>query len=371
MIEYQLQINFCSFYLQSRKSKLYFIIVGLKFNEDTSSEITAVSILADKVEENNDASGTAHNDTTNNSTKKSITLAHENLSRKKGLLVQNISEIFHNTELTACSNDFLNGKAYNHTENHGNIDTEECKPELKIENSHNDKENVTLDAKHKLVSLQTCKQSLKDNDSAASHSNSACTLLKTSSDNSKDSTIDCGTNLLTDGLTSLSLNTFKESSDLPCTSSSTSANFGNAIDDLKVSSNSLDNNNENLLENATDGNKLAISSEPICKETLTLQDMGCTSLCNDSASTSKPFKLPILEKISKTANIQQPEIEENAVALLEPSLIRQEQLEEVRCLDLEPRSSNSSEESNSDIESQHAASTSHNDIKKVGIYFFL
>ncbi|XP_012224447.1 E3 ubiquitin-protein ligase HECW2 isoform X2 [Linepithema humile] len=186
--------------------------IGSEFNEDVSLDS---SILADKTEENDDDPGTAHNDTTNNSTKKPISLAHESLSRKKGLLVQNISEIYHNTELTACSDDFLNGKTCGHKESHSNnIDIEECKPEPTIGNLHNDSENVTSD-----------------------------------------------------------------------------------------------------------------------------------------------------EKISKTANIQQPEIEENAVALLEPSLIRQEQLEEVRCLDLEPRSSNSSEESNSDIESQHP-STSHNDIKK-------
>ncbi|XP_012224443.1 E3 ubiquitin-protein ligase HECW2 isoform X1 [Linepithema humile] len=337
--------------------------IGSEFNEDVSLDS---SILADKTEENDDDPGTAHNDTTNNSTKKPISLAHESLSRKKGLLVQNISEIYHNTELTACSDDFLNGKTCGHKESHSNnIDIEECKPEPTIGNLHNDSENVTSDGKHKLVeervSLHTCKQSLKDNDSAANHSSPTCTLLNASSDNNKDSNIDCDASLVTDGLTSLSLHAPKESSDLQCASPSTSAY---ATDDAKVSLNPLDNNNENLLENAADGNKLAVSSEPVCKETLTLQDMGCaSSLCNDSASTSKPFKLPILEKISKTANIQQPEIEENAVALLEPSLIRQEQLEEVRCLDLEPRSSNSSEESNSDIESQHP-STSHNDIKK-------
>lgn len=332
-------------------------------------DTTDSSILTDKTEEINDDPSTVHNDTANNSIKKPISLAHENLSRKKGLLVQNISEVYHNTESTACSDDFLNGKTCGYKESHSNIDIEECKPEPKVGNLHNDSENVVSDVNYKLgeekVSLHTCKQSSKDNDSAANHSSPICTLLKTSSDNNEDSNIDCDASLVTDGLTSLSLHTPKESSDLQCASSSTSTYAAN---DAEVSLNSLDNNSENLLESATDGNKSAISSEPVCKETLTLQDVGASSLCNDSASTSKPFKLPILEKISKTANIQQSEIEENAVALLEPSLMRQEQLEEVHCLELEPRSSNSSEESNSDIESQHA-STSHNDIKKVSIYF--
>jgi len=64
----------------------------------------------------------------------------------------------------------------------------------------------------------------------------------------------------------------------------------------------------------------------------------------------------------KIVSVQQPEVGENAVALLDSSFTRQSQLEEVRCLDLEPRSSNSSEESNSDLELQHI---SNNDIKKV------
>jgi len=306
-----------------------------------------------QIKKNEDSSITC-DDMVQHLNKKSIFLAHRNLSRKKGFLAESISEIHHNaSELAVCSN-ISDGKTHESEKNH-NIDVEEYDYEPGPRNLCNNNIDVALDIKQKLIeetiSLHTCKESLKDSDSM-NHS-SLVDILKTSS-NDKDCNIDYDSNLSADGLTSLSLDISKESLS---SQSATSANHSDAIDDAKVSLNTLDN--KNLLENVI-GNELSISS--ICKETSILQEAECASY-NDS-NTNKPFKLPILEKMPKIVSVQQSEVEENAIALLDSSFTRQSQLEGVHCLDLEPRSSNSSEESNSDLELQHA-STSNNDIKKV------
>lgn len=329
-------------------------------------EILDTSILVKQTEENDeDAAGTTCNDTVQNSSKKSIFLAHRNLSRKKCLLAESISAIHHDTsKLAACPND-PDGKAYGYEKSHNIVDVEECDHEPSAGNlCNNNNIDVASDSSHKSIAetipSQTCKQSLKD-DFATNHS-LVNTLLKTSSNDAKDCNVDHDSNLSTDGLTSLE--TSKESSN---SQSAISTSSSDTINNAKLSLNQLDNNNKNSLENV-DRSELPVSSEYVCKEMSTSQNAGCASSCyNVSASTSKPFKLPILEKMPKTPSVQQLEVEENAVALLDTSFTRQNQLEGVRCLDLEPRSSNSSEESNSDIESQHA-STSNTDIKKVNIY---
>ncbi|XP_029667889.1 E3 ubiquitin-protein ligase HECW2 isoform X2 [Formica exsecta] len=347
---------------------------------------TNTSILVKQTEENNDANTTCNN-IIKNSSQKSIFLAHKNLSRKKCLLTENIPEISNTSELTMCSDDFLDGKAYNCEKSHNIVDIKECDHEPNAGNLCNnndddddddngddgdddddddDDDDVALNARHKVVKetalLHTCKQlSLQHNDSATNYNSLTNILLRTSSDNTKDSNIDCDINLSTDELTSLPLHTSKKKLSNLQSALSISADYNDAID-AKVSLNLLENNNKSSLENIIDENESPISSELVCKE-MTMSQR-CTSSCyNDSASTSKPFKLPILDKMSKTANIQQSEVEENAVALVTSSFTEQNQLEVVRCLDLEPRSSNSSEESNSDLESYNA-STSHGDIKK-------
>ncbi|EFN70134.1 E3 ubiquitin-protein ligase HECW2 [Camponotus floridanus] len=227
-------------------------------------------------------------------------------------------------------------------------------------------ENICLQDKITETSTSILfKQTEEDNDA-----NTTCNSIaenssqKTSSDNNtKDSNIDCNIDLSTDELTSVPLDTSKKLSNLQSVSS-TLADYNDTENDAKVSLNPLENNNKDneTLDNVIDGNESPISPKLVCKETTVSQK--CISSCyNDSASTSKPFKLPILEKMPKTANIQQSDVEENAVALVTSSFTEQNQLEVVHCLDVEPRSSNSSEESNSDIESQHA-STSHDNIKK-------
>lgn len=334
-------------------------------------EILDTSALVKQTEENDDDAGTTCNDMVQNSSKKSIFLAHKNLSRKKCLLaVDSISETHHNTSELAtqnCPNNILDGKAYGSDRSHNIIDEEECDHEPSARNLCNNNINVTSD-KHNLIeetlSLHICKQSLKDDHSATNHSSLVNTLLKTSSDNDKDCDVNCDSNLLADELTSLSSDTSKEPSS---SQSVTLGNHSEIANNTKIFLNPLDNNNDSL-KNVIGGSELALS-EHVCKE-MSQETEYASSCYNDSANTNKPFKLPILEKMPKTASVQQAEVEENAVALLDSTFTRQNQLEEVRCLDLEPRSSNSSEESNSDVESQHA-STSNNDIKKVSESYIL
>ncbi|XP_029161373.1 E3 ubiquitin-protein ligase HECW2-like isoform X2 [Nylanderia fulva] len=336
-------------------------------NKNIPSKTNSDSVLLKETEENNDASTTS-NDIIENSSQKSIFLGHKNLTRKKCLLAENIPEISNTSELTMCPDNFLDGKAYSHEKSHNIVDIEnDCEPmaENLCNNNDDDDNDDASTTKHKVIEettlLHTCKQlSLGDNDSATNYNSLTNMLLRMPSDNTKDPSIDCDTNLSTSELTSLPSGASKKLSNLQ-SASSTSTHYNDTIDS-KIFINPLKNNNKNSLENVIDANELPVSSELVCKESAILQRCN-SSCCNDSASTSKPFKLPILEKMSKTANIQQPEVEENAVALAESSFSEQNQLEVVRCLDLEPRSSNSSEESNSDIESQHA-STSHDDIKK-------
>ncbi|KAL0099226.1 hypothetical protein PUN28_020063 [Cardiocondyla obscurior] len=312
-------------------------------------------VLVHQTEENDDNNAdTVCNDTVQNSSKKS-TFLHKNLSRKKCILTDGISEIHNTSELATCSNNIPDKKAYEPERGH-NVILDEYNHESTAGNLCNNNIDVTDEHKLSREIIHPDNQSLKNNDSATNHS-LVNALLKTSSNDDKDSNIDCDSNLLTDGLTALSLDTSKESS----SQSATLVNYSNATNDAKEPLN-LDNNNKSLLGNVTDGNELPSSSKHLYKEMSMPQDAGCSLSYNDSASTSKPFKLPILEKMPKTASVQQSQVEENAAAFLDSAFTRQNQLEGVRCLDLEPRSSNSSEESNSDIESH--PSTSNNDIKK-------
>lgn len=327
--------------------------------------------MVKQTEENNDANTTCNN-IAENSSQKSIFLAHKNLTRKKCLLAGNIPEVSNTLELTMCPDNFLDEKAYNCEKGH-NIDIEKYDHEPNTGNMCNNNDDndddVASSTRHKVVEettlLHTCKQlSLEDDVSTTNYNSLTNMLLRTSSDNNtKDSNIDCNIDLSTDELTSVPLDTSKQLSNLQSVSS-TLADHNDTENDAKVSLNPLENNNDNVtLDNVIDGNESPISSKLVCKETTMSQK--CISSCyDDSASTSKPFKLPILEKMPKTANIQQSDVEENAVALVASSFTEQNQLEVIHCLDVEPRSSNSSEESNSDIESQHA-STSHDNIKKV------
>ncbi|XP_029046595.2 E3 ubiquitin-protein ligase HECW2 [Osmia bicornis bicornis] len=126
--------------------------------------------------------------------------------------------------------------------------------------------------------------------------------------------------------------------------------IANAHKLLNLAENNNKNANENLSKLNEPGSSHSHASKSVPKSSNNLADL---VHCNDI--TKKPFKLPILENLPGTASAQQTELEENAVALLEPS--------SSKGLEMEPRSSNSSDASNSDTESQQAV-LGHNGTKK-------
>ncbi|RLU19566.1 hypothetical protein DMN91_008123 [Ooceraea biroi] len=328
-------------------------------NKDAPLEIADTPTLSKQIVKNNDADATMSDVMVQNSNKQSSFFVHRNLFRENYFLTENVPEIHCSTsELRTCSSDHSDGE--NPGREKSRIDMEEQEREPVTENLCNNNDN-TLDANHKsaeIMSLHTCNQSSRNDISVISAcSNVTSNSLEVSGDEDKHFSTDYNVNSLVNGLTSLHLS--KEL--LDSQNVSIPVNYSDINNDAKLS---LDNNNKSVLENMIDENELSASSECAYKETPVLQSMECiSSRYNDCANTSK-FKLPILEEASKTANInQQAEVEENAVALLDSSFTRQDQLEKVRCLDLEPRSSNSSEESNSDIEFQHAT-TNHNNTKR-------
>ena len=123
------------------------------------------------------------------------------------------------------------------------------------------------------------------------------------------------------------------------------------------------NNNKNTNENLSKLNEAGSSSGHVSKSVPKSQNSLADLVhCNDIIR--KPFKLPILENLHGPARVQQAELEENAMALLEPSSAKHDRLEEAQGIDMEPpRSSNSSDGSNSDTESQQAV-RGHSGTKK-------
>ncbi|CAK9799465.1 E3 ubiquitin-protein ligase HECW2 [Anthophora quadrimaculata] len=143
-------------------------------------------------------------------------------------------------------------------------------------------------------------------------------------------------------------------------STSVSEAHSNDIANAHKSLNLVENNNKNITENLSKLNEPGSShmSKSVPKSQNTLAD-----LVHSNDITKKPFKLPILENLPETASAQQTELEENAVALLEPSTAKKDNLDEAQGIEIEPRSSNSSDGSNSDTESQQAV-LGHNGTKK-------
>lgn len=107
-------------------------------------------------------------------------------------------------------------------------------------------------------------------------------------------------------------------------------------------------------------NKVDSLSANTSKNDMSVENMLTDLSHNNIIKGKKLFKMSILRNVDEATAIQQTELEENAIALLEPSVSRQETLlEEAQSIELDPRSSNSSDGSNSDTESQQAIST-HN-----------
>ncbi|XP_031838580.1 hecw ubiquitin protein ligase [Nomia melanderi] len=133
----------------------------------------------------------------------------------------------------------------------------------------------------------------------------------------------------------------------------------NAHKPLSLTENNNKSTSENLSRLNEPGSSFSHVSKSVPKTQNSLADL---VRCNDMIR--KPFKLPILENLHETASAQQSELEENAVALLEPPSMKQVRLEEAQGIEIEPhRSSNSSDGSNSDTESQQAV-LGHNGTKK-------
>ncbi|XP_076291958.1 hecw ubiquitin protein ligase isoform X1 [Lasioglossum baleicum] len=115
-----------------------------------------------------------------------------------------------------------------------------------------------------------------------------------------------------------------------------------------------ENNNKSTSEHFTRFNEPGSSYSHVSKSVPKPQN-SLADLVRCNEMIRKPFKLPILENLHETASAQQNELEDNAVALLEPSSIKQVRLVGAQGLEMEPhRSSNSSDGSNSDTESQQA-----------------
>ncbi|XP_014613767.1 PREDICTED: E3 ubiquitin-protein ligase HECW2 isoform X2 [Polistes canadensis] len=105
-------------------------------------------------------------------------------------------------------------------------------------------------------------------------------------------------------------------------------------------------------------NKIDSLSANTSKSDMLVENMLTDMPHNNIIKGKKLFKMSILRNVDEAAAIQPTELEENAIALLEPSVSRQETLlEEAQSIEMDPRSSNSSDGSNSDTESQQAIST--------------
>ncbi|XP_017888330.1 E3 ubiquitin-protein ligase HECW2-like isoform X2 [Ceratina calcarata] len=174
----------------------------------------------------------------------------------------------------------------------------------------------------------------------------------------KDSARD-GCNFSVEGIPSCSSN--ERSQILPCTSTNGRTHTAIAHKPLL---NVTENNNKRTSENLNTSNDAtaaaaAAAGSHMFKGVPKMQNALAQGLvqrtCNDVMK--KPFKLPILENLPESVAARQTrEFEENAVALLPRSLssdVKKDQhLEEAQGIEIEPRSSNSSDASNSDTESQ-------------------
>lgn len=128
---------------------------------------------------------------------------------------------------------------------------------------------------------------------------------------------------------------------------------------LHKTTNLTDNSSKNSIENV-DRSIKETGSHSYCSASTSNSQNTLSTLVHCKEVTRKPFKLPILENLDKLENFQETasarhaDVEENAMALLEPSSTKQNHLENAQCVEMEPRSSNSSDGSNSDTESQQA-----------------
>ncbi|OAD62246.1 E3 ubiquitin-protein ligase HECW2 [Eufriesea mexicana] len=288
--------------------------------ENVVSKNAGATALASNCEIDNTAvSSTLNDEITQNSSQKHISLSHKNLTRKKCFL---------------ASVDSNPGKATSFLE------------------------QLPLSSRNMIRKKQFFSKDLQSNSTESQYEQNTGDRHNNNDDNvlttyNKDSMKDA-CSLPLQGIASCSSD---EQSQFLTTS--ITETHSNDIANAHKLLNSAENNNKNTSENSRlneAGSSHMSKSGPKSQNTLT--DL---VHCNDI--TKKPFKLPILENLSETAGAHQTELEENAVALLEPSSTKKDHLEEAQGIEIEPRSSNSSDASNSDTESQQAV-LGHNGTKK-------
>lgn len=301
--------------------------------ENIISKSANIAVLPSKCETDNIivASNILNDDIIHNSNQKHILLSHKNLTRKKCFLgsVDSSSGKINSfvEQLPLSSKNMIRKKQF------FNKDLQSSSTESQYEQSAGDRHNNNDDN----VSQQFSSQfSIQNRDSIKG----ACSLPL-------QDVASCSSNEQSQFL-----------------STSINETHTNDIANAHKSLNFTENNNKTS-ENLRILNEAGSShmSKSVPKSQNTLTDL---VHCNDI--TKKPFKLPILENLSETASAQQTELEENAVALLEPSSIKKNHLEEAQGIEIEPRSSNSSDASNSDTESQQAI-LGHNGTKKVQLFY--
>lgn len=297
--------------------------------ENIISKPTSIAVLPPECETDNIVAPNILNDEIiHNSNQKHILLSHKNLTRKKCFL---------------ASVDSSSGKINSFVE------------------------QLPLSSKNMIRKKQFFNKDLQSNSTESQYEQSIGDRHNNNDDNISQQFSSQFQNRDIKGACSLPLQDVAScSSDEQSQFLSTSINetHSNDIANAHKSLNFTENNNKNTSENLDILNEAGSShmSKSVPKSQNTLTDL---VHCNDI--TKKPFKLPILENLSETASAQQTELEENAVALLEPS-IRKNHLEEAQGIEIEPRSSNSSDASNSDTESQQAI-LGHNGTKKVQLFY--
>ncbi|XP_076393158.1 hecw ubiquitin protein ligase isoform X2 [Megachile rotundata] len=276
--------------------------------------VATTSTIASEIENSSNVSNKVGNDIAPNLSERFVSLPHKNLTRKKCFLVSTDN-------------------------NPGKVTTVSEQLPLSSRNMIRKKQFFSKDLQSSSTESQY-EQNTRDR-----HNNNESDVLGT---NNRDSMKDA-CSLPLDSIASCSSS---EQSQFHNTSIHEVHNneIANAHKLLNLTENNNKNTSENLSKLNEPGSSHSHTSKSVPKSSNNLADL---VHCNDISK--KPFKLPILENLPGTASAHQTELEENAVALLEPS--------SSKGLEIEPRSSNSSDASNSDTESQQAV-LGHNGTKK-------
>nr|XP_033334586.1 E3 ubiquitin-protein ligase HECW2 [Megalopta genalis]XP_033334587.1 E3 ubiquitin-protein ligase HECW2 [Megalopta genalis] len=275
---------------------------------------SASSMLVGQIEDNSSSSSKCSNEVIQNSNQRLTSLSHKNLTRKKCFL----ASIENNT---------------------GNIASTSEQLPLSSRNMMRKKQFFSRDLQSSSVESQY-EQNTRDQ-----HNNIGNNVYN---ENSRSS---CTKSY---GLPLESLASCSSDDRSQFQSTSTSEAHSNDIVNAHKPFSLTESNNKSTSENLSRFNEAGSSYSHVSKSVQTCQNT-LADLVHCNEMIRKPFKLPILENLHETASAQQNDLEENAVALLEPSSIKQVRLEGAQSLEMEPhRSSNSSDGSNSDTESQQA-----------------